>query len=91
MDRAPNSHTDAEIKELASILTGTTSNIFTVSLYRLGVEANDETWKRVDSVGELFKCETCGTWQHNDEKTSSSSEQCEECNAEAEEEDEEEN
>lgn len=60
-----NELTDDQVRQLAEELIDTSSNIYTVSkrLFGESVKNDRSTFDRLESVGEIFKCDECNRWQ----------------------------
>lgn len=62
--------TDEEIKKLGGHLHGTMLNAYTEASSLFHKELTDEDFKRLENIGQMFKCEECDEWLTVDQKDS---------------------
>lgn len=76
--------TTDQARQIGDSLLNTRQNAWTVMKNVAGADKDygDEDWDLIKSVGNIFKCEECNTWQPISEKCGWRDDMCKECDDE---------
>lgn len=82
-ENAGSALTDAQAKNVAESLKGSTKNVYFCTKIELGRaltrEEMDPTVQHIEAVGKVFKCAGCGTWFEDSEASAMNDEVCSVC------------